>query len=256
MKTVALHHESIGPLDAPPLLLGGSLGTTLAMWEPQVRLLSGRLRMIPFDHRGHGASPVPVGPYTIAELGSDVIALMDRLKLERASYCGLSIGGMVGQWLGGNHAERIDKLILIATSSYLGDPAPWLERAATVRVAGTVEGIADLVVSRWFTPHWATQHGHTVRTYRDMLASSAVEGYASCCEAISALDVRGELGRITAPTLVISGADDPAIPPQHQQAIANAIAGARLETIADAAHLTSVQRPAQVNQLIFDHLGL
>ncbi len=226
------------------------------MWEPQVRLLSGRLRMIPFDHRGHGASPVPVGPYTIAELGSDVIALMDRLRLDRASYCGLSIGGMVGQWLAGNHPERIDKLVLIATSAYLGDPIPWLERAATVRAAGTVEGIADIVVSRWFTPHWATEHGHTIRTYRDMLASSPVEGYAGCCEAISGLDVRAELDRITAPTLVISGEDDPSIPPPHQHAIASTIAGARLETIADAAHLPSVQHPTQVNQLIFDHLGL
>jgi 3-oxoadipate enol-lactonase len=256
MKTVALHHESFGQADAPPLLLGGSLGTTLAMWEPQVRLLSGRLRMIPFDHRGHGASPVPLGPYTIADLGADVIALMDRLRLDQASYCGLSIGGMVGQWLAGNHPERIDKLILIATSAYLGDPVPWLERAGTVRAAGTVEGIADIVVSRWFTPRWATEHGHTIRTYRDTLASSPVEGYASCCEAIAALDTRAELGRITAPTLVISGEDDPAIPPPHQQAIASAVAGARLETIADAAHLPSVQRPAQVNQLIFEHLGL
>jgi 3-oxoadipate enol-lactonase len=256
VKTVALNHESFGPADAPPLLLGGSLGTTLAMWEPQVRLLSGRLRMIPFDHRGHGASPAPAGPYTIAELGSDVIALMDHLKLERASYCGLSIGGMVGQWLAGNHPDRIDRLILIATSAHLGDSKPWLERAATVRAAGTVEGIADIVVSRWFTPHWATEHGHTVRTYREMLASSPVEGYAGCCEAISALDERPELARITVPTLVISGADDPAIPPVHQRAIAEAIAGARLETIADAAHLLSVQHPTQVNQLIFDHLGL
>ncbi|MCL2418202.1 MAG: 3-oxoadipate enol-lactonase [Conexibacteraceae bacterium] len=256
MKTVPLHHESAGRLDAPPLLLGGSLGTTLAMWEPQVHVLSGRLRMIPFDHRGHGASPAPVGPYTIAELGQDVIALMDRLRFDRASYCGLSIGGMVGQWLAGNHPERIDKLVLIATSAYLGDPAPWIERAGMVRSAGTVEVVADTVVSRWFTPPWAHAHGHTVRTYRDMLAATSVEGYAGCCEAISALDVRPELARITAPTLVISGAEDPSLPPPHQQAIADAIPGARLETIAGAAHLPSVQHPARVNQLIFDHLGL
>jgi 3-oxoadipate enol-lactonase len=256
VKAVALHHESIGPLDGPPLLLGGSLGTTLAMWEPQVKILSGRLRMIPFDHRGHGASPMPAAPYTIAELGQDVIALMDRLKLERASYCGLSIGGMVGQWLAGNHPERIDKLILIATTAYLGESERWLERAATVRAAGTVEVIADLVVARWFTPPWAAAHGHTVRAYREMLAAAAVEGYAGCCAAIAELDLRDELERITAPTLVISGADDPSIPPPNQQAIADAVAGARLETIADAAHLPSVQHPALVNQLIFDHLGL
>jgi len=256
VRAVALHHESIGPLDGPPLLLGGSLGTALAMWEPQVKILAGRLRMIPFDHRGHGASPVPAAPYTIAELGHDVIALMDRLKLERASYCGLSIGGMVGQWLAGNHPERIDRLILIATTSYLGESERWLERAATVRTAGTVEVIADVVVARWFTPAWAATHGHAVRAYREMLAATAVEGYAGCCEAIAELDLRAELKRITAPTLVLSGAEDPSIPPPNQQAIADAVAGARLEMIADAAHLPSVQQPALVNQLIFDHLGL
>jgi len=256
MRAVALHHESIGPLDGPPLLLGGSLGTTLAMWEPQARILSGRLWMIPFDHRGHGASPRPAAPYTIAELGHDVIALMDRLKLERASYCGLSIGGMVGQWLAGNHPERVDRLILIATTAYLGESEPWLERAATVRAAGTVEVIADLVVARWFTPAWAAAHGHILRAHKEMLAATAVEGYAGCCEAIAELDLRDELERITAPTLVISGAEDPSIPPPHQQAIADAVANSRLETIADAAHLVSVQHPALVNQLIFDHLGL
>jgi 3-oxoadipate enol-lactonase len=253
---VALHHESAGSADAPPLLLGGSLGTTLAMWQPQVKILSGRLRMIAFDHRGHGRSPMPAAPYTIAELGHDVLALMDRLELERASYCGLSIGGMVGQWLAGNHPERIDKLILIATSAHLGNPEAWLDRAASVRAAGTVEVVADTVVARWFTPGWAGDHRHTVREYREMLAATPVEGYAGCCEALAELDLRDELKRITAPTLVISGADDPSIPPPHQQLIADAISGASLRTIPDAAHLPSVQHPALVNKLIFDHMGL
>ncbi len=179
MKAVALHHESLGPLDGPPLLLGGSLGTTLSMWEPQVKMLSGRLRMIPFDHRGHGASPVPAAPYTIADLGDDVIALMDHLGLERASYCGLSIGGMVGQWLAGNHPERIDRLVLIAPPPTWASPSRWLERAATVRAAGTIEVIADVVVARWFTPALGAAHGHTVRAYRAMIAATAVEGYAA-----------------------------------------------------------------------------
>jgi 3-oxoadipate enol-lactonase len=254
MTAVALHHELSGPSDAPPLLLSGSLGSTLSMWGPQLSALSGRVRAIPFDHRGHGGSPVPPGPYTIAELGQDVLALMDHLGLERASYCGLSIGGMVGQWLAGNHPDRIDKLILVATSAHIGSPDPWLERAATVRAAGTIEVIADAVIARWFTPGWAADHRETVATYREMLVSTPVEGYAGCCEAISKLDVRAELARITAPTLVISGADDPAIPPPHQQAIADAVTGARLESISDAAHLPSVQHPERVNQLIAEHL--
>lgn len=256
MKAVALHHESIGPADAPPLLLGGSLGAALAMWEPQIKMLSGRLRMVPFDHRGHGASPVPATPYTIAALGQDVLALMDHLKLKRASYCGISMGGMVGQWLAGNHPERIDKLILIGTSAHLGPPDPWLDRAAMVRCAGTVEVVADGVLARWFTPAWAAQHRPTVRVCRDMLAATSVEGYAGCCEAISKLDLRDELKRIMAPTLVISAAEDTSIPPPHQQLIADAISNSRWHTIADAAHLSSVQRPDQVNKLILDHMEL
>jgi len=256
MTAVALHHEISGPADAPVLLLAGSLGTRLAMWAPQVEALSDWLKVITIDHRGHGASPVPKGPYTIAEMGQDVIALMDILGLERASYCGLSIGGMVGQWLAGNHPERVENLILIATSAYLGAPDPWFERAATVREAGTVEVIADAVVARWFTPGWAANHKDIVRFHREMLVSSPVEGYASCCEAIAGLDVRSELSRIIAPTLVISGAEDPAIPPVHQQAIVAAVRGARLETIADAAHVLSAQHPARVNELILEYIDL
>jgi 3-oxoadipate enol-lactonase len=256
MSTVALNHEISGPGDAPTLMLGGSLGTTLAMWKPQVDALSDWLRIVSFDHRGQGASPVPEGPYTIAEMGQDVVALMDELGLERVSYCGVSIGGMVGQWLAGNHPDRVENLILIATSAYLGAPDPWYERAATVRRAGTVEVIADAVVARWFTPQWAAAHPEVVKVHRAMLASSPADGYASCCEAIATLDLRGDLANITAPTLVISAAEDHAIPPAHQRAIADAIAGARLETIADAAHIPSAQYPARVNELILEYIDL
>ncbi len=256
MKPVALHSQTYGPAEGSPLLLGGSLGTTLAMWEPQVRMLSGRLRMVAFDLRGHGDSPVPTGPYTIAALGHDVIALMDHLGLERASYCGISIGGMVGQWLAVHHPERIEKLILIATSAYPGNPDAWRERAEVVRAAGTVETIADTVVARWVTPAWAAEHGHEVRTLRDMLASSPVDGYACCCEAIAVFDLREQLPMIAAPTLVVSGAEDTALPTEHQRLIAEAVPGARLELIADAAHIPSVQHPTQVNDLILEHLDL
>lgn len=256
MSIVALHHEISGPGDAPTLLLGGSLGTTLAMWEPQVEALSDWLKLVTFDHRGHGGSPVPEGPYRIAEMGQDVIALMDELDLNRVSYCGVSIGGMVGQWVAGNHPERIENLILIATSAYLGAPDPWLERAATVRRAGSVGVIADAVVARWFTPGWAAEHEDIVKAHRAMLARTPVEGYASSCEALAQLDVRDELSRITASTLVISGADDTAIPPAHQQAIAAAVKGAHLQTIPDAAHIPSVQHAARVNELILEYIDL
>jgi 3-oxoadipate enol-lactonase len=163
---------------------------------------------------------------------------------------------MVGQWLAANHPERIERLVLIATSAYLGAAPAWLERAATVRAAGTTEVIADAVLARWFTPDWPPSHVDTMTRLRAEFCANPFEGYAGCCEAIAALDLRDELPRITAPTLVIGGAQDPAIPPEHQRAITAAVSGARLELVAEAAHIPSIQQPDTVNALIANHLGV
>ncbi len=254
--SVALHHRQSGPEGAPVLLLGSSLGTTGSMWEPQHRALDRTLRCISFDHRGHGGSPAPAGPYTIAALGEDVIALMDRLGIERAAYAGISLGGMLGQWLAAHHPQRVERLVLIATSAHLGAREAWLERAVTVRTAGTTEVIADAVLSRWFTPGWAAEQRALIARLREDFCRSDPEGYAGCCEAIAELDLRAELARISVPTLVIGGAQDPAIPPHNQRVIAEAVRGARLELIEDAAHIPTLQHPAAVNALIADHLGV
>jgi 3-oxoadipate enol-lactonase len=256
MTPVALAHEIAGVETAPPVLFGGSLGTTRAMWEPQVTVLSQHLRTIAYDHRGHGGSPVPAGPYEIAEMGTDVLALLDTLGLDQVSYVGLSIGGMVGQWLAVNHPERIQRLVLLATSAYLDPNGAFTERAAAVRGAGTPAVVADAVVQRWFTAHWIESHTQAVGALRVMIAATPAEGYAGCCEAISAFDLREGLAKIVAPTLVIGGAQDPAIPPDHQKAIAAAVAGARLEIIEDAAHLLNIQHPETVNRMIAEHLGV
>ncbi len=255
MTPVQLHHEQSGPSDAPVLLLGGSLGTNLQMWEPQVDALSAHRRVVRFDHRGHGRSPAPPGPYSIADLGADALALMDRLGVARADYCGLSIGGMVGQWLAINAPERIERVILLCTSAHLPPPDPWLERAATVRQAGTPAVIADVVVGRWFTAGYAEAHPDTVARHRRMIIETPAEGYAGCCEAIAGLDVRDGLSGIRAPVLVIGGSQDPAIPPEHSQRIAAAIPGARLEILDPGAHLASVERAQTVNELIAEHLN-
>ena len=255
MAPVHLHHVSDGPADEPALLFGGSLGTTLEMWAPQVDPLADRYRLVRFDHRGHGGSPVPAGPYTIAELGGDVLALMDRLGLRRAAYCGLSIGGMVGQWLAINAPERITALIVLCTAAQLSPPDPWRERAATVRAAGTPEVVADAVVARWFTEPWARTHPETVASHRAMIAATDAEGYASCCEAIATMDLRAGLPAITAPTLVVGGEQDPAIPPVHQRALAARVPGARLEILDPGAHLASVERAETVTRLIADHIA-
>jgi 3-oxoadipate enol-lactonase len=251
---VLLFSETTGPENAPVLLMGSSLGTSMDMWDSQLALAE-RLRIVRFDHRGHGRSPVPPGPYEIADLGRDVLELMDALEIERASYCGLSIGGMVGIWLGANAPERIERIVLICTSAHLPPAEGWAERAAKVRAADTVEVVADAVVARWLTPAYAEAHPELVAELRAMLVATDPEGYASACGAIERMDLRDQLGRIAAPTLVISGAGDEATPPEHQELIAAAIRGARLETIEPAAHLAAVEQPARVNELIADHLA-
>jgi 3-oxoadipate enol-lactonase len=247
-----LSHEISGS-DALVLLVGSSLGTPLAMWDGQLPLAEG-LRLVRFDHRGHGGSPVPPGPYEIGDLGRDVLALMDSLAIERASYCGLSIGGMVGMWLGANAPDRIEKLVLICTSAHMPPPSLWQERAAAVLEAGSPEVIADGVVERWLTPGFAAEHPEVRANLRAMLAGTHATGYAACCGAIERMDLRAQLPRITAPTLVISGSDDPATPLEHQRLIAEAIPGARHEVVGPAAHLAAVQQPEAVNRLILEHL--
>jgi 3-oxoadipate enol-lactonase len=252
--TVALHHEIAGPEEAPVVLLGTSLGTNLSVWDAQLPALAERLRVVRFDHRGHGRSPVPPGPYEIADLGADVLALIDRLGASRVHYCGLSIGAMVGMWLGANAPERIDRLVLMCTSAHMAPASAWAQRAEAVLAAGTPEPVADSVVDRWLTPDHAAAHPEQRERLRAMLVATPADGYAACCGAIERMDLRGDLPRITAPTLVVAGADDPASPPEHQQLIAELIPGARLEVVADAAHLAAVQQPQIVNRLILDHL--
>jgi 3-oxoadipate enol-lactonase len=224
------------------------------MWDPQVPALAAHRRVIPFDHRGHGASPVVPGPYSIADLGADVLALLDRLAIERASYCGLSLGGMVGMWLAAHAPERIERLVLICTAAQAPVPSLYGERAALVREAGTVDAIADAVVARWFTPAFAAEHRDVVAHHRAMIAATPAEGYAGGCEVIVALDLRAALPSIRARTLVIAGAEDPALPPACGQAIADAVPGARFRVLDSASHLASVEQAAAVTELIADHL--
>jgi 3-oxoadipate enol-lactonase/4-carboxymuconolactone decarboxylase len=251
--SVDLHHTDSGPAAAPPVVLAGSLGSTLAMWEPQARALSTVFRVIRVDLRGHGASPVPEGPYSMADLGGDVLRLLDRLGIGRAHFAGLSIGGMIGQWLAVHAPERVDRLALLATSPYMGPAQNWRDRAALALREGT-GALADTVVERWFTPDFAKEHAAEVSVLRDQIAATAPEGYAGCCGAIEHWDVREDLARIQAPTLVVSGADDPSTPPrEHGALIAERVPGARLAVLDDAAHLLSWQQSAKVNTLLTAH---
>ena len=254
MTACELNYVCDGVSGAPALVLGGSLGTKLAMWQPQLPALSERLRVIRYDHRGHGGSPVEPGPYTIDELGGDVLAILDRLELGRVSYCGLSLGGMVGMWLAINAPARIERLVLICTSAYLPPAEGWTQRAATVREAGSPEAVAQAVIARWFTDAFARARPDVVARHRAMIADTSAEGYAGCCEAIAVMDLRPRLPRIVAPTLVIGAQQDPSTPPEHARTIAAGIPGTRLAILDPAAHLSSVDRSAEVTQLIVDHL--
>ena len=183
-----------------------------------------------------------------------MIELLDRLEIERASLCGLSIGGMTSMWAAAHAPERVERLVLCCTSALLGPPESWHERAATVREQG-VGTIADAVLARWFTPGFATAHPAVIERMRGILSATSREGYAGCCEAIAAMDLRGDLPSITVPTLVIAGAEDPATPPEHGRLIAESIPGARFEVVSNAAHLASIERAELITTMILRFLS-
>jgi 3-oxoadipate enol-lactonase len=248
---VRLHLTDEGPRDAgPPLVLLCSLGSTVDMWTPQRAELSGGRRVITLDTRGHGGSPVPDGPYTVSELADDVLETLDDLGVGRASFAGVSLGGAMSQAIALRAPDRVVSLSLLCTSARFANLQTFTDRAATARAEG-MAAIADGVVARWFTEDADEQ---MVARMRDMIAATPPEGYAGCCEAIVAWDSRADLGRIAAPTLVISGAEDPATPPDHGRAIAEGIPGARFEVVEHAAHLASYQRPDVVTGLLAEHL--
>src|SRR5215475_7414582 len=242
-----------GPAGAPVVVLGNSLGTTREAWEPQVAALGERFRLLRFEHRGHGGSPAPPGPYTIAELGADVIALLDGLGLRAVSYCGISLGGMIGMWLAAHAPERIGALGLCCTSAYLPPAGFWAGRAEQAR-AGGMASLSEQVVGRWFTPAFRARDPATVAGFVTTLEGVDPQGYAGCCEAIAALDLRSSLGRISAPTLVIAGAEDPATPPWHGAQIASAVGGSRLRVIRGGSHLANVSQPGEVTAALLAHL--
>jgi len=242
-----------GPDDAPTVVLSNSLGSTPAMWDPQFPALAERSRVVRYDHRGHGRSPVPPGPYELSDLGADVIELLDRLGLERVQWCGLSLGGMVGMWMAINAPERIDRLVLCCTSARLGPPDMWADRAATVRAQG-VDAVADAGIERWLSPAFMQREPEVAARIRAMLAATPAEGYAACCGVIERMDQVPQLGEIRAPTLVIAAEDDPATPPEHGELIAAAVPGARLEIVKDARHLATIEQPEAMTELILSHL--
>lgn len=248
-----LDFDLTGPAGAPVVVLGGSLGTTRAMWQPQLAALADRFQVLRYDHPGHGTSPVPDVPYRVEDLGADVVAVLDHLSIARCHYVGLSLGGMVGMWLAASAPERVERLALLCTAARLPPARDWLDRARRVRAHG-MASVAGPVTARWFTAAFQARGPAEVAAFTAAFTRTTADGYAACCEAIAELDLRPLLPAISAATLVVAGADDPATPPRHGRAIAATVPDCRFEVIPDAAHLASVEQAAAVNRLLLDHL--
>jgi 3-oxoadipate enol-lactonase len=252
VSAVAVSYTEAGPADAPVVVLSNSLGATRAMWDPQVPALAERYRVITYDTRGHGESPVPAGPYSLDDLVDDLVALLDEVGAERAHVAGLSLGGMTGMRLAAREPARLHRLALLCTSAFIGPGAGYGDRARLVRAEGTGK-VAPAVIERWFTPEFREQEPALVARMEAMIAATPDEGYAACCEAIDRMDLRPDLPGITAPTLVISGWQDPATPPEHQRAIADSIPGAELLTVSPGAHLANIEQALQVTGALLGH---
>jgi 3-oxoadipate enol-lactonase len=253
-STVSLDYRLHGRGGSPALVLANSLGTRQQLWSRQLPELAERFRVLTYDHPGHGASGLPESPCTVEAFAHRLLGLLDELALERVSLCGTSLGGMVGVALALEAPERVERLVLSCTSAYLGPPEGWAERARIVRAEG-MEAIADSVVVRWFTPELARDEPETVARFRAMLVATPPEGYARCCEALAAWDARERLSAISAPTLVVAGAEDPATPVEHARLLASRIPGARLLVLERAAHLANVERAEEFTTAVLDHLG-
>jgi 3-oxoadipate enol-lactonase len=225
----------------PVLVLPSSLGTTAELWAANARYWSEAFRLLPYTQRGRAS---------VERLGEDLLRLLDEHGVERASVCGLSLGGATAMWVAANSPERVDRLVLACTSARFGDPEPWLERAGAVRERG-LEPIADSIVARWFTP---AARPEVVARFRRMLVETPPESYAACCEALAAWDFRDRLGEIRAPTLVISAAEDPATPPNHGEVLAHGIPNASLVVLRDAAHLANVEHAETFSNVVIEHL--
>lgn len=254
LDDVSINYRLDGPEDAPVLVLSNSLGTDLSMWEPQMTAFGGHFRVLRYDARGHGGSDAPQGPYGIDQLGRDVLGLMDGLEIEKANFCGLSMGGMTGLWLGIHAPERFHRLALCNTGAKIGTDELWNARIDTVRAKG-MAAVADAVLERWYTPDFRERAPDIIDSTRQMLVATDPAGYCACCAAVRDMDQRAALVSIPVPTLVIAGTRDRATAPAEGHFIAERVPGARYVEL-DVAHLSNVEQAEAFNRALLDFLTL
>jgi len=237
---------------SPFLVLSPSLGTTTMLFEPQEGILAPHFRMVRHDLPGHGHSRPPEEPVSVESIANGVLGVLDALDAERASFCGVSLGGMVCMWLGANAPQRVDRLVLASTGAKLGRREDFYARAELVRDAGSTAAVVDGVRERWFTP--AFRDSPAALRILEELAAVPPDAYAACCEAAGDFDLRADLGKIAAPTLVVAGADDPLVTPAVCETLVDGIPGARLTVIPEAAHLANVEQPEAFDDAVIGHL--
>jgi 3-oxoadipate enol-lactonase len=247
-KDLRMYYELDGPPNAPTLVLSNSLGTNLWLWDSQLSVFSQSFRVLRYDSRGHGQTSVTQGEYSVEVLGRDVLQLLDALNLQRVNFCGLSIGGMTGMWLGVNAPQRLENLVLSNTAPTIGKLDTWNERIRTVRESGT-KAVAQQVVERWFTPGFRASHPDQVAKTRSMIESTSTDGYAGSCAAVRDFDFWEKVGAIRAPTLVITGTHDSSVPPSDAQKLAKQISEARYIEL-PAAHISNVEAASRFTDAV------
>ena len=247
-----INYQTFGDHTKPALIFSNSLGTQFSMWQPQLDALKKDFYMICYDTRGHGQSSAPQGPYSIELLGEDVIHLMDHLHIDKANFCGISMGGLTGQWLAINHPERFEHVIVANTAAQIGQEQAWKDRASLVREQG-LEPIASTAATRWFTKGFIKKNAKIVDQLSHNLAQGSPEGYASCCEALAVADLRDQIQGINIPVLVIAGSKDPVTTIKDGQYMVNNIRSSALFEI-DASHISNIEQPQAFNKAIFDFI--
>jgi 3-oxoadipate enol-lactonase len=243
-----IHYALSGREEGDVVVLSNSLGSSLRMWDKVLPALEAGYRVLRYDTRGHGASSVPPGPYTLDQLGHDALHLLDGIGLERVNFCGLSMGGQVGMWLALHAPQRIGRMVLANTAARIGSLAMWDERIAAVRATG-MEALGEASLGRWFTADFREKHPAEMAPIKQMIASTSADGYCACCAALRDSDLRAAIASIRIPCLVIAGKHDPATPPSDGRALASAIRGAKFIEL-ESSHLSAWERAGEFGSAV------
>jgi 3-oxoadipate enol-lactonase len=245
LGNLSARYELSGPANGPVAVFSNSLGTNLRMWDPQAEALAGRFRILRYDTRGHGETAVTPGPYSVEQLGRDVLRLLDGLSLDRVHFCGLSLGGMIGMWLGVNAPERLHSLVLANTAARIGTIETWNARIGRIREVG-LAAAAPSILDRWLTAEFRERAPELCRSLERMLLATPTEGYVACCAALRDADLREAIAAIRMPVLVIGGTKDLATQPADTRAVAERVPGARYAEL-NTAHLSNLEATAEFN---------